>query len=66
MAEMYGTWEENFQQLLNWKAAMMEKSPDSVIELDVHMVGGKMYFRRFFLCTWAVHSRFSGGMSPLS
>jgi hypothetical protein len=27
----------------------MEKSPDNVIELDVHMVGGKMYFRRFFV-----------------
>jgi hypothetical protein len=27
----------------------MEKSPYNVIELDVHMVGGKMYFRQFFL-----------------
>jgi hypothetical protein len=26
----------------------MEKSPDNVIELDVHMVGDKMYFHHFF------------------
>jgi hypothetical protein len=48
MAEMYGTWEQNFQQLLNWKPIMMEILPDSVIELDVHKVGEKIFFRRFF------------------
>jgi hypothetical protein len=26
----------------------MERSPDNVIELDVHMVGGKMYFHWLF------------------
>jgi hypothetical protein len=26
----------------------MEISPDSVIELDVHMIGDEMFFRRFF------------------
>jgi hypothetical protein len=26
----------------------MEISPDSVIELDVHNVGEKMYFHKFF------------------
>jgi hypothetical protein len=64
MAEMYGTWEENFQQLLNWKAAMMEKSPDSVIELDVHMVGGKMYFRRFFCALGPYTQGFREGCRP--
>jgi hypothetical protein len=45
---MYGTWQKYFQQLLNWKATMMEISSDSIIELDVHMVGGKMFFYKFF------------------
>jgi hypothetical protein len=44
MPEMYGTWEKKFQQLLNWNVAVMENSHDSVIEMDVHMVGYKMYF----------------------
>jgi hypothetical protein len=48
MADLYGTWEQNFQQLFNWKAAMMEKSLDNVIELDMHMVCDKMYFNHFF------------------
>jgi hypothetical protein len=48
MTELYGTWEENFQQLLRWKAAVLEVSPDSVIEVHCHMDGEKMYFRRFF------------------
>jgi cephalosporin hydroxylase len=49
MAELYGTWEENFQQLLRWKAVVMEVSPDSVIEVDCHMDGEKRYFCRFFV-----------------
>jgi hypothetical protein len=65
MTEMYDTWEQNFQQLLNWKSTVMEISPDTVIELDVHKVGEKMFFRRFFMCTWAMYSGFSGGKSPL-
>jgi hypothetical protein len=64
MTEMYGTWEENFQQLLNWKAAVMEKSPDSVIELDVYMVGGKMYFRRFFCALGSCTQGFREGCRP--
>jgi hypothetical protein len=45
VAELYGTWEKNFQQLLRWKAAMKEVSPDSVIGVDCHMYGEKRYFR---------------------
>jgi hypothetical protein len=40
-----------FQQLLRWKAAVMEASPDSVIEVDCHMDGEKRYFRRLFCAT---------------
>jgi hypothetical protein len=49
MAKLHGTWEENFQQLLRWKAAVMEVSPDSVIEVDYHMDGEKRYFHMFFV-----------------
>jgi hypothetical protein len=57
--------EENFQQLLNWKAAAMEKPPDNMIELDVHMVGGNMYFHHF-LCTWTMYLGFLRGLSAIS
>jgi hypothetical protein len=49
MAELYDTWEENLQQLMRWKAAVMEVSPDSVIEVDCHMDGEKRYFHQFFV-----------------
>jgi hypothetical protein len=49
MTELYDTWEENFQQLLRWKAAVLEVSPDTVIEVDCHMDGEKRYFLQFFV-----------------
>jgi hypothetical protein len=55
---------ENFQQLLNWKAAMMEISPDSVIELDVHKVGDKMFFRKFFCALGPCIQGFQEGCRP--
>jgi hypothetical protein len=64
MAALYGTWEENFQQLLNWKATVMEVSPDSVIEFDCHMVGEKMYFRRFFCALGPCTQGFREGCHP--
>jgi hypothetical protein len=48
LTDIYDVWKEKFQQLLNWKAAGMENSPDSVIERDMHMVGRKMYFHWCF------------------
>jgi hypothetical protein len=48
MEELYDTWEKNVQQLLRWKASVIEVSPDSVIEVDCHMDGEKRFFRQFF------------------
>jgi hypothetical protein len=64
MSDMYGTCQENFQQLLNWKAAVMKISPDSVIELDVHMVDNKIFFRRFFCSLGPYIQGFLEGCRP--
>jgi hypothetical protein len=45
---LYGTWEESFQLLYSWKEAVLQKSPDSVIEIDVRVEDGRFYFTRFF------------------
>ena len=37
---LYGTWEESFQLLYSWKEAVLQKSPDSVIEIDVRVEDG--------------------------
>jgi hypothetical protein len=64
MAELYGTWEKNFQQLLRWKEAVMEISPDSVIEINYHMDGEKMYFHRFFCALSRCTEGFREGCRP--
>jgi hypothetical protein len=45
---LYGTWEENFQVLYSWKAEVMKRSPDSIIEIDCKVVKGRVHFHRFF------------------
>jgi hypothetical protein len=34
---LFGTWEESFQLLYSWKETDLEKSPDSVLEIDVRV-----------------------------
>jgi hypothetical protein len=43
---------------------MMEISPDSVIELDVHKVGDKMFFRKFFCALGPCIQGFQEGCRP--
>jgi hypothetical protein len=50
LGQLYRTWEDNFQLLFRWRAAVLEKMHDSVIEIDLDEEEGKLYFRRFF-CT---------------
>jgi hypothetical protein len=47
--ELYGTWEESFAYLYNFKAEVEQKMPGSVVEIDVTKDGDDVYFRRFFL-----------------
>ena len=49
LKELFGSWEESFQLLWRWREAVMQKSPDSVIELDVKMDEGRPFFSRFFV-----------------
>jgi hypothetical protein len=43
-----GSWEESFQLLYRWKEAIMERMPDSVIGIELHVEEGKLFFRTFF------------------
>jgi hypothetical protein len=44
MAQLYGSWEESFRQLFNWKAVLMKKMSNSVIEIDVELKDDMSYF----------------------
>jgi hypothetical protein len=48
---LYGCLEDNFQLLFRWKKDVLEKMSNSVIEIELHVEEGKLYFRRFF-CTF--------------
>jgi hypothetical protein len=34
---LYGSWEESFQLLFWWKEVVIEKMPDSIIEINIHV-----------------------------
>jgi hypothetical protein len=49
LAQLYGTWEESFQLLFRWREAVLEKMPDSVVEIEIHEDDdGNLFFGRFF------------------
>jgi hypothetical protein len=40
MTHLYGSWEESFGQLYNWKSEVMRKMSNSVIEIDIELKDG--------------------------
>jgi hypothetical protein len=40
LEEVYGKWDDNFELLFRWKAEVMKRSPGSIVEIDVLLVGG--------------------------
>ncbi|XP_062201788.1 uncharacterized protein LOC133904333 [Phragmites australis] len=64
LQELYGSWEESFQQLYNWKVEVLKRSPSSVIEIDTKEVDGRVYFHRFFCALGPCIEGFLGGCRP--
>ena len=64
LKELFGTWEESFQLLFSWKEVVLQRSPDSVIEIDVRVEDGRVYFSRFFCALGPCISGFLHGCRP--
>lgn len=47
--QIFGTWEESFGYLFNFKAEIELRMPGSVVEIDVINKEDGVYFHRFFL-----------------
>jgi hypothetical protein len=62
--QLYGSWEESFRLLYNWKAEVMKGSPHSVIEIDCKVVKGRTYFHRFFCALGPCIEGFRSGCRP--
>jgi hypothetical protein len=48
MEELFGSWQQSFQMLFNWRAEVLHRSRGSIIEIDIKQVDGQLYFHRYF------------------
>lgn len=62
--DLHGAWEDSFRLLFSWKEAVLEKMPDSVIEIDAEEEDGKVFFSRFFCAFGPCIKRFLQGCRP--
>jgi hypothetical protein len=47
--DVHGNWEESFEMLWRFKAALEESCPRSTVEIDCKKIDGKMHFSRMFV-----------------
>lgn len=64
LRELFESWEESFQLLFSWKEAVLQKSPDSVIEIDLRVEDDKLFFSKFFCAFGPCISGFKEGCRP--
>jgi hypothetical protein len=64
LSVLYGSWEESFQLLFRWKEAVMEKMSDSMVEIELHVEEGRLFFRRFFCAFGPYLKGFREGCMP--
>jgi hypothetical protein len=61
---IFGTWEESFGYLFNFKAEIKLRMPGSVIEIDVVNKEEGVFFHRFFCCLKPSIDGFLNGCRP--
>jgi len=64
MEDLHGTWEESFEMLWRFKAALEESCPGSIVEIDCKKINGKMHFSRMFVASRACVDDFLAGCRP--
>jgi len=65
MEDLHGTWEESFEMLCRFKAALEESCPGSIVEIDCKKINGKMHFSRMFVAIRACVDGFLAGCRPV-
>ncbi|KAG6437274.1 hypothetical protein SASPL_102187 [Salvia splendens] len=64
--KLYGTWEDSFGNLFNFKAMVELKMPGSVVEIGLKETEDGVYFQRFFCCFKPSINGFLNGCRPYS
>ncbi|KAG6416104.1 hypothetical protein SASPL_123528 [Salvia splendens] len=62
--KFYGTWEDSFGNLFNFKAMVELKIPGSVVEIGLKETEDGVYFQRFFCCFKPSINGFLNGCRP--
>lgn len=64
IVDLYGSWEESFRLLYNFKAEIELRSPGSVVEIATKKVEGKIFFDKFFIAFKPCIDGFLSGCRP--
>ncbi|XP_041999717.1 uncharacterized protein LOC121749194 [Salvia splendens] len=62
--KLYGTWEDSFGNLFNFKAMVELKMPGSMVEIGLKETEDGVYFQRFFYCFKPGINGFLNGCKP--
>jgi hypothetical protein len=61
---LYGSWEEIFRSLYNYKAEIELRSPGSIVEIDTTTVAGEVHFNKLFIALKPCIDGFLNGCRP--
>ncbi|XP_047064082.1 uncharacterized protein LOC124671797 [Lolium rigidum] len=64
LRELYGDWDNSFDNLYRFKAQVESCCPGSIVQIDHHTVSGKIRFRRIFVAFKPCIDGFLGGCRP--
>ena len=61
---LYGSWEESFRMLYNYKAEIELRSPGSIVEIDTTTSEGEVHFSKLFIAFKPCIDGFLNGCRP--
>ncbi|CAL5093073.1 unnamed protein product [Urochloa decumbens] len=64
LSKIFQSWEDNFQILYNFRAALLSRSPGSVVEISTKVCGADVHFDRLFFALQPCIDGFKNGCRP--
>jgi hypothetical protein len=61
---LYGSWEESFRMLYNYKSEVELRSPGSIVEIDTTTIEGEVHFSKLFIAFKPCIDGFLNGCRP--
>ncbi|CAN6334415.1 unnamed protein product [Urochloa humidicola] len=64
LSKIFQSWEDNFQILYNFRAALLSRSPGSVVEISTKVCGADVHFDKLFFALQPCIDGFKNGCRP--